>query len=315
MKMRGMKARSALVLTVCAFLLHAQVAVAESSTVSPQAKIILEVVQSSPNYSHYLEAKVSANSNDATIALEPFIELQTAINKLLTYCDIEIVQFEEAKREVDDRHDKAMKWNSIAGLSIGALSSIIPASFSYPGNTVSVRVPNDIAIVGGGIGAVSAGIGLLKQMERISTPESEMLTALIDQEKTNLNIYPKIIQDFFQKCTLSDLGYIGRRIIAIHCRKASDKGKCASELKDLLALDYLRHYWKGQFKDTFKYFEDHPTMKLTDVKKLSSDDLADRITMLTHLRILLESMQWANQEIISSKGKLASESSSSAPKE
>jgi hypothetical protein len=188
----------------------------------------------------------------------------------------------------------------------------------YPGSTIGVRAPNTLSIIGSGAGAVSSAIGLGQAMERGQPLESQMLIDLFRKDSTA--VYDQVTRRFLNECTLGDLDYIGRRIIALD---AKFKKKTAKELyreRGDTALGWMTAYWLENFETTYAEVSGTskkapPRKPNSELRTYTSDQLADRLTMLSQLRLLLQCLYWSNQELITQQERLAVKQPDDPPKQ
>jgi hypothetical protein len=239
------------------------------------------------------------------------------VDRLIGYVDFDIISFSEAKQEIDDAHDSAMRYNSIANILVSGMSGILPAALQYPHSTVSVAATNNIGIIGSGCAIASSAIALSKASATRAVPESTLLAAILqgsgDQSGPN-KIYPYSVYCFLKECTLQDLGYVGTKIVKMEkfkARKDTVQPDWAKE-RARSGLDWLICHWKKHYGDTYTEIKEDKDAALIGesgefktFKRLNSDSIADRIEMLKELRILLEGARWCALDLASKTDKLS----------
>ncbi len=231
--------------------------------------------------------------------------------KLLSYLDFDITELTEVKKHLDDRHDTAMKYNSWANLLVSGSSGILSPAFQYPGQTMSVRVPNTVSIAGAGAASLSSAFALKTAWERGRVQESALLSEVLSKEPHNYMVPPMVIA-FLRQCTFDDLGYIGRKLLAIEWDRYKRLHKPCPYNRRTVALFWLKEYWddKKHFHVTCEQIRKDSKSKLdSDLKTMTSDNISDRITMLTQFRVLVQCALWYGEES-SAKPQLVQEESS-----
>ena len=244
----------------------------------------------------------SAIADDKFVDSRNLEHFALQVSRLLTYIDFDIAELNEVKRKLDDKHDKAMKYNAIANLMIGTSSGILPASLQYPGSTLTTIAPNTISIAGSSAAALTSVIALKKAGNKGRVQESQLLSDFLRADGRS-SIYPNLIQEFFETCTMADLDYVGRKINDVRGAKGIAKYGMDANVRS-----WLIAYWKENFSSAFQSAKKNSERGSDSTQStnspsfpfvmLTSDQIADRITMLTHLRILLECSQVFKQEAV-----------------
>lgn len=211
-----------------------------------------------------------------------FIKLSAQIQILLAYIDFDIALYREKKHLLDEKHEKALRYNTIANLLVSGASGIVPAAFAYPGTGISDTVSSSISISGSGLASGLSVLALKKQADRARVQESRIIAEILSGH--NSDFFPTLIVEFLDTCKLSQLGYIGQKLL----RSPADT--------DSTAKDWLLKNWKSNFGNSVKAIQARSAANMNEkLFSLSTQELDERITMLSQTRVLFESIFLSRQ--------------------
>ncbi len=261
---------------------------------SPEAKQVAKQIEVTP----LIERLRSGRAAGASMSLETLVVRQEITEKVLAasldvdgvsaIIDTEVEQIRAIRSDLQSRRDKAQNIINVASLVTGGAFGVVNTALQFSSKTANLG--NGIGVGGGAASVVLSIIGIRQQGERRSLGDSPRMLARLfgrqpDASEATPSAYPEEVRLYLNSAPPSQATKGTRREQLIAKWRSEGKLKQDRSLKGGGSVDAL-------------------SGNISQSRKLSINELDDRVAMLMDVRAQVSLMKRELGEILRSLGPL-----------